>query len=818
MNSVGGVTLMKCIAQTTGASRAAGSLAGFYLLLAASSSWAGGAGASQTNLSEWLAALDTTVLRATERQAAARMIAENVSRRLRAANERSSAEWKNITGRAEWERFRTTKLAALRNSLGEPTTRVPWRPRVTGVLRGEGYRIENVAFQSRLGLWVTANLYRPEELRSSMPGILISHAHHTPKEHGELQDMGVTWARAGCFVLVTDHLGHGERRQHPFRSAADYARPFQTSRQDYYFRYDSAIQLHLAGESLIGWMVWDLMRGVDLLLAQENIDPKRIILLGAVAGGGDPAAVMAALDERITAAVPFNFGGPQPETRYPLPDDAETWFNYAGSGSWESTRNLRRSAGDGFLPWVIVGGIAPRRLVYAHEFSWDRERDPVWKRLQTIYGFYQATDHLAFTHGRGELRGQPPEATHCTHIGPSQRKLIHVAFKEWFGINVTNESSDRHPAEALRAMTSDAERELQPKKLTEILTKLAAERVEQARRRLSELPLDQRRGQLQADWSRLLGNVLPPKGIEARKFGSVKETNTLAASVSIERIVLSAEASIIVPVLLLKPIRVDADKQSSKTSVVIAVARAGKQRFLRAHAPEIAALLESSVAVCLPDVCGTGETSTGDNRGRRSAATSLSSSELMLSGTMLATQLRNLRAVLDWLRTREDIDARQFRLWGDSLTSPNPPDTNFQIPRDDDDALPRSPEPLGGLLTLLAALYEKDVQAVYVHGGLVSFDSVLTKHLALLPYDAVVPGALTVGDLSDLVAALAPRHVRLEGLVDCWNRKVSNTEIAAAYRSTAASYDAVGVTTPFSFSSDRTSSVRWLADRNVGGR
>ncbi len=80
----------------------------------------------------------------------------------------------------------------------------------------------------------------------------------------------------------------------------------------------------------MGWMAWDLMRGVDLLLARPGIDPERIILLGAVAGGGDPAAVTAALDPRITAVVPFNFGGPQPETHYPLPDDAEDSFNYAG--------------------------------------------------------------------------------------------------------------------------------------------------------------------------------------------------------------------------------------------------------------------------------------------------------------------------------------------------------------------------------------------------------------------------------------------------------------------------------------------------------
>ena len=124
------------------------------------------------------------------------------------------------------------------------------------------------------------------------------------------------------------------------------------------------------------------------------------------------AAVLAAIDTRVAAAAIFNFGGPQPETTYPLPADAEARFNYAGGGSWESTRNLRLSARDGFLPWVIVGSVAPRRLVYAHEFVWDRDRDPVWKRLEKIYGFYGVSDRLMAVHGRGKLSGKPPDLDH----------------------------------------------------------------------------------------------------------------------------------------------------------------------------------------------------------------------------------------------------------------------------------------------------------------------------------------------------------------------------------------------------------------------
>ena len=212
--------------------------------------------------------------------------------------------------------------------------------------------------------------------------------------------MGVTWAKLGCMVLVIDQLGHGERRQHPFATAKDYPKEFRVGRQDYYFRYNLNLQLSLVGDSLMGWMVWDLMRGVDVALLEPGADKERVILLGAVAGGGDPAAVTAALDPRITCVVPFNFGGPQPETRYPLPDDAETSFNYAGGGSWESTRNLRDSAADGFLPWVIVASRRPA------------EADP---RPRVLLGPRPRPGLEALPEGLGLLRRDRQPVVHARH-------------------------------------------------------------------------------------------------------------------------------------------------------------------------------------------------------------------------------------------------------------------------------------------------------------------------------------------------------------------------------------------------------------------
>ena len=143
----------------------------------------------------------------------------------------------------------------------------------------------------------------------------------------------------------------------------------------------------------MGWMVWDLIRGLDVLLSRPGVDKDRVILLGSVAGGGDSAAVTAGLDARVKAVVPFNFGGPQPD--FAVPGDSARDYYFFGVPEWESTRCLRLGARDGFAHWLIVGSVAPRRLIYAHEFAWDRDRDPVWPRLQKVFAWYDATDHLA---------------------------------------------------------------------------------------------------------------------------------------------------------------------------------------------------------------------------------------------------------------------------------------------------------------------------------------------------------------------------------------------------------------------------------------
>jgi dienelactone hydrolase len=760
---------------------------------------------AEDDLARQLRGLDATVLPADGEPA--KQLARHVQARLREANRRESRAWQQIQTRGDWERYRDARLQALQASLGTfPPVPHDLKVRVTRTLDGDGYRIENLTFESRPGLVVTANLYLPRDPHGPMPGVLICHSHHNPKTQDELQDMGATWAKLGCAVLVMDQLGHGERRQHPFRDAGSYPHPFRPGRQDYYFRYNLSLQLYAVGESLIGWMVWDLRRGVDLLLARPGIDKDRIILLGAVAGGGDPAAVAAALDPRIAAVVPFNFGGPQPETTYPLPADAEGSFNYAGGGSWESTRNLRLSARDGFLPWVIVGAVAPRRLIYAHEFAWDRERDPVWRRLERIYGFYDAADRLASVHGWGAVTGRPPDSTHCNNIGPEHRRGIYDALTRWFDMAApAHEHQPRRPAQELACLPPGEA----PRPVHELAAELGAARADAARQRLAGLTSAARRSRLREDWSRLLGPVEPVTDPHVTPSGTQHR-----GTVAVERVALEVEPSITVPLLILTP----GHAPDARLPVVVAVAQHGKQAFLTERSSTIAELLQGGVAVCLPDLRGTGETRpAGDSRGRTGAGTALSATELMLGETLLGARLRDLRTVLRYLRGRPELDLARVGLWGDSFAPVNADDRELAVPLDAD-RLPDQSEPLGGLLALFGALFQNDVRAVYARGSLAGYDALLHSPFCYIPHDAGVPGALTAGDLCDVAAALAPRPLRLAGLIDGLNRRVPADRLAEIFALTRAVYNQANTPARLTLDDDRDheSAARWLMTQLQG--
>jgi hypothetical protein len=150
---------------------------------------------------------------------------------------------------------------------------------------------------------------------------------------------------------------------------------------------------------------------------------------------------------------------------------------------------------------------------------------------------------------------------------------------------------------------------------------------------------------------------------------------------------------------------------------------------------------------------------------------------------MLGARIKDARTVFAYLARRPDIDAARIVLWGDSFAAFNPerivPYESFsrQIgPREIHQA-----EPLGALLALFVAHFESGVRAVAARGGVTSFLSVLEDRFCYVPLDVIVPGILEAADVPDVIAALKPRPVLVDGSVDGRNRlqKAAAEDVAA---------------------------------------
>ncbi len=651
------------------------------------------------------------------------------------------AAWEEIRTREDWERFRAERLPRLREAAGSfPDKRPSLNVRVSARHEGEGYRLENVVYQSRPGFYVSANLYLPVNPTGPTPAIVIMHSFHYPKTQGELQDMGQLWARAGCAVLIPERLGFGERVE---------TTPWY--RQAYASRATFRKQLNPIGETFIGWMAWDLIRGVDLLYERPGIDRKRIILIGAVAGGNEPAAVAAAIDDRIAAIVPFNYD----HGHFRLDADFPGEFN----------KQINMS--------FVTASVAPRRYVRAFEFGWEGAGTidypdlwvSAWGRSLKVWGFYNALDNLATIQGFGLIRLSMERVSHCWSVGPVQRKELHPILQRWFGIPIPEHSFEilpdsqssvnpyreearrregerRRPHEDLLSIPPSLSARLPRKPLHEVAYALAAERLQAARRSRASLDLKERRLRLRRELKSKLGDIEPVPSATSDSFWK-KSLN----GVEVEAIGLTVEAGIEVPMLLIRPVG------SAPSPVVVGITKGGKDRFLTGRAGEIAELLGAGIAVCLPDLRGTGETAPEPDWYNQGDG--LMDLEIALGNTLVGARLKDLRTVFAYLRNRPEIDRRRIAVWGDSFAPPNPAELFVdELEYEAGPQVQRHSEPLGATLALLAALYEDDVAAVAPRGGLTGYLSLLEDPFVYTPMDANVPGILEVTDVADIAAWL----------------------------------------------------------------
>lgn len=200
------------------------------------------------------------------------------------------------TSLAEWEKTRQQWRNELFDMLGlDPLPeRTPLQAVTTGTVTGDGFIVENVHFQSRPGLYVTANFYRPTNVEKPLPAILYGcgHSNVKAKDGGSLgnktyyQHHGEWFARHGYVCLVLDTVQLGEIR-------GEHHGTYSLGRWWWFSRgYTPAGVEARAG-----------IRGLDYLESRPEVDRTRIGMTGR-SGGGAYSWWVAALDDRIKVVAP----------------------------------------------------------------------------------------------------------------------------------------------------------------------------------------------------------------------------------------------------------------------------------------------------------------------------------------------------------------------------------------------------------------------------------------------------------------------------------------------------------------------------------
>jgi len=268
----------------------------------------------------------------------------------------------SYTTSAEWNKRAREIREHILNTVGlNPLPKkCPLNPVIGESRIFDGYQVQNVAFESLPGVFVTGSVYKPVDSEGKLPGILSPHGHWPNREdygryRADVQKRCAAMARMGAIVLTWDMVGYG-----------------QLAEFGWIHKHPQTMKLS----------IWNSIRAVDFLLTQ-GVDSTQIACTGA-SGGGTQTFHLAAVDDRISISVPVvmvsyrHFGGCICELGMPIHEQGDF-----------KTNNVE-----------IAACIAPNPLLLVSVGTDATESTPEveFPHLQYLYGLYGEADNVENVH------------------------------------------------------------------------------------------------------------------------------------------------------------------------------------------------------------------------------------------------------------------------------------------------------------------------------------------------------------------------------------------------------------------------------------
>ena len=253
----------------------------------------------------------------------------------------------------------------------------------------DGYQVQNVAFESLPGVYVTGSLYTPTNATGVLPGILNTHGHwDQPGDVGryrpDAQKRFGVLARMGAMVFAYDMVGYG-----------------QTQEYGWVHHHPLALKLQL----------WNSIRCIDFLISM-GADPKKIGCTGA-SGGGTQTFMVTAVDERIAVSVPV----------------VQVSAHFYGGCICESGMPIHKNGNFETDNVEIAACAAPRPLLLISTGGdWTKNTPNVeFPHIKYIYGLLGKPDFVENAHFANEKHG----------YDSSKRAAAYPFLAKYLGLDVT---------------------------------------------------------------------------------------------------------------------------------------------------------------------------------------------------------------------------------------------------------------------------------------------------------------------------------------------------------------------------------------------